>query len=103
MNKIGKPYTLGIWTVKQGNEKSFIAEWTAFSTWTNNNISRAGTAYLLQDRDNPRQFISYGAWESVDAIAAWRERPEFKAFVAKVRDLCEKFEPHSLVQVATSE
>jgi heme-degrading monooxygenase HmoA len=52
---------------------------------------------------DPGRFISFGPWESEEAINAWRERPEFKAFASKARELCAQFQPRSLVLVATSE
>ena len=102
MNKIGQPYTLGLWTIKEGNEKAFIAEWNAFAKWTVKNLTGSGRAYLLQDQESPEQFIFFGPWDSADAIKAWRERPEFKAFVSKVRELCDDFQPRSLVVVTSS-
>ena len=103
MNKINQPYTLGIWTAKTGNEKAFVSEWEAFARWTAKNQSGAGTAYLLQDRDHPEQFVSFGPWESAEVIKAWRERPEFTAFVSKARELCSVVQPRSLVLIASSE
>lgn len=89
MSAIDQPFTLGLWIAKAGNEKTFVAEWEAFAKWTAANQPGAGTAYLLQDRDHPQQFISFGPWQSTEAIKDWRERPEFKAFVSKVRELCD--------------
>ena len=103
MIKLNEPYTVGLWTVKPGNEMEFIAEWTAFAKWTAGNQTGAGMGYLLQDPQNTRQFISYGPWESSAAIDAWRNRPEFKAFVTRAKELCEVFQPRSLVLVAASE
>lgn len=103
MNKINQPYTFGNWTVKPGNEKAFIAEWEAFARWTARNQPGAGTGYLLQDPEHPRQFVSFGPWENTDAIKAWRGHPEFKAFASKVRELCDEFQPQSLLLVASSE
>ena len=102
MNKLNQPYTLGNWTVKAGNEKTFIAEWQAFARWTAKNQFGAGTGHLLQDPAHPQKFVSFGSWESPDAIKAWRECSEFKSFVSKGRALCDEFEPWTLVEVATS-
>src|SRR6266404_3486885 len=102
MNMVNQPYTLGIWSAKAGNEKAFIGEWNAFANWTALNQPGAGVAYLLQDSVNPREFISFGPWENMEAIKAWRDRAEFKAFVSRVRELCDDFQPRSLVQVASS-
>ncbi len=96
-------YTVGIWTVRQGAEKEFIAEWEAFARWTAVTHSGAGKGTLLQDRTDPQEFISFGPWESMEQIKAWRDSPEFNAFAAKARLLCTDFQPHTLELVATSE
>jgi quinol monooxygenase YgiN len=104
-NRMSKPnqiYTLGNWTTKVGNEQAFITEWQTFAQWTAQHQQGAGIGYLLQDPDHPQQFVSFGPWESPEAVKAWRERPEFKAFVLKVRELCEDFQPRTLVLVASS-
>ena len=102
MNKPHQPYTLGIWTVKEGKEQDFIAEWDRFANWTAKNQPGARDAYLVQDLNDPKQFISFGPWDNSEAIAAWRDRPEFKAFVAKVKGLCDDFQPRSLALVASA-
>ncbi len=102
MNEVKKLYTLGTWTAKVGKEETFMAEWQAFARWTARNQPGAGRAYLLQDPEHPQQFISFGPWESQDAIKSWRERPEFREFVARVRQLCDDFQPRSFVAVASS-
>lgn len=95
-------YTLGIWTVKPGNEKEFIKEWTEFANWTDKNISGPGKAYLLQDEKNFLRFISFGPWDNEKSIQEWRESNEFKRFVAKVKELCDDFQPNTLKVVSTS-
>lgn len=95
-------YTLGIWTVKRGNEDAFIRTWTAFAEWTSGNIKGSGKAYLLQDEKDPLRFISFGPWESKEIIQHWRDTDEFKAFVAEVTALCESFEPNTLRVVSNS-
>ncbi len=98
-----QPYTVGVWTVKPGKERAFIAEWEAFARWTSENQSGAQTGYLLQDTRSPEKFISFGPWENEEAIKNWRERPEFKAFATKASELCTEFQPRSLTLVASSE
>lgn len=97
------PYTVGLWTVKPGKENAFIAEWRTFAKWTAKNQPGAKTGYLLQDPKSPEKFISFGPWESEEAVRRWRESPEFKLFGSRVKDLCSEFQPRSLVLVATSE
>lgn len=103
MNKLNQPYTLGTWTVKQGKEKAFVAEWDSFAKWTAKNQPGAGHGYLLQDVQRPQQFVSFGPWDNPEAIADWREKPEFKSFVEKVKQLCDDFQPRSLKLASTSE
>ncbi len=103
MNKINELYTLGVWTVKKGNEKSFKSAWENFARWTARNQPGTGKGFLLQDSEKPQQFISFGPWENAEAIKSWRERPEFKAFFSQARELCEELRPQTLVLVATSE
>ncbi len=96
-------YTVGIWTVRQGAEKEFIAEWEAFARWTAVTQPGTGKGTLLQDRTDPQQFISFGPWESMEQIKAWRDSPEFIAFAAKARLLCTDFQPRTLMLAATSD
>lgn len=102
MTNTNQLYTHGLWIAKPGNEQAFITEWSNFAKWTAKHQSGAGTGYLLQDRERPQEFISFGPWDNENAISAWRQRPEFKAFVSKIRGLCDDFQPRSLSVVATS-
>jgi heme-degrading monooxygenase HmoA len=95
-------YTLGIWVVKSGNETAFINEWTSFANWTSKNISGAGKGYLLQDKNNPIRFISFGPWDNEKSIENWRNRNEFEDFVSKVKVLCDDFQPNTLKVVSKS-
>jgi heme-degrading monooxygenase HmoA len=103
MSNLNQSFTLGNWTVKLGSEKTFIAEWEAFARWTFKNQPGAATAFLLQDPEHPQQLISFGSWGNAELIKAWRERPEFKAFTSRAKELCEGFKTHSLRLVAASE
>ncbi len=103
MPKLNQPFTVGLWTVKPGNQKAFVSAWTEFARWTAEHQRGAGTGYLLQDPGNPNEFISFGPWENSEAINAWRERAEFKAFAAKAKELCSRFEPRTLLLAASTE
>lgn len=103
MNNLNQLYTVGLWTVKAGDEKAFVDAWTGFARWTAHNHPGAGVGYLLQDSGDPRQFISFGPWKDAEQVKAWRELPEFKAFISKARGFCEDIQPRSLTVVASSE
>ena len=66
--------------------------------WTNQNITGAvgGEARLLQDLDQPTLFYSFGPWDSLEAIQAWRADPGFQERVGRIRELLESFEPHTM-------
>ena len=95
-----KFWTLGRWHAKPGNAAAFRDAWEDFASWTVAQQVGARDGYLLQDDSDPDLFYSFGPWRDIEAVTAWRSTPEFGAFVAKVRDLCDSFEPHSLQLVA---
>lgn len=97
---MGQPFTSGKWIVKEGREKEFIDAWRELAEWSLREVQGAISARLLQDRDDSRLFLSFGPWESLDAIEAWREMPGFKERVGKLRELLDGFEPHTLDVVA---
>ncbi len=103
MTKRNQPYTLGIWVVRPGKGDEFEKEWEDFAKWTAQNIAGSGTGYLLKDSASPEKYISFGPWENADAVRIWRERPEFKAFAAKARELCSEFQPHSMSLVTSTD
>jgi heme-degrading monooxygenase HmoA len=85
-------YTVGIWTVKAGREAEFVAAWQAMGEATLVEFPDAhGT--LLHDQEKPGRFISFGPWESLDQIQAWRGSAAFREGVAAIGELLEGFEP----------
>lgn len=85
-------YTVGIWTVKAGREEEFVAAWRAMGEAT---IAEFPAAHgrLLRDVENPGRFVSFGPWDSLEAVDAWRASIPFKEGVARIRDLLDAFEP----------
>lgn len=98
---MGRLYTHGRWVVKEGHEERFQAAWQEFAEWTNAEISGAvdGEVRLLQDLDDPTLFYSFGPWDSVEAIQAWRANPGFQERVGRIRELLVSFEAHTLSSV----
>jgi len=91
-------YTSGTWVVKPGEEDMFVQEWTAFVTWASG-MPGSGTFRLVRDLDHPGSFMSFAPWESFEAQRAWKELPEFRERLGRVRVHCEDFQPstHELV------
>jgi heme-degrading monooxygenase HmoA len=95
---MGQLYTHGRWVVKEGQQERFQAAWQELAEWTNANVEGAvgGEARLLQDLDDPRLFYSFGPWETLEAIQAWRVADGFQERVGRVRELLDSFEAHTL-------
>ncbi len=100
MKNLGELYTLGIWSVKPGNERAFIDAWQSFADWTCKHQSGAVHAVLLQDTEQPQRFISYGPWNDEKSIKEWRQRTEFQEFLKRARALCDNIEPLMMQSVA---
>jgi heme-degrading monooxygenase HmoA len=49
---------------------------------------------------DPRHFVSFGAWEKEEQVAAWRALPEFQEFLGRARELCEDIRPITCTLVA---
>jgi quinol monooxygenase YgiN len=73
-------FTHGRWLVNPGQEPAFIAAWKELAAGSGSAFPDGPWAVLLRDRDNPRQFFSFGPWASLEGIAAFRASPEFSAF-----------------------
>jgi heme-degrading monooxygenase HmoA len=91
-------YTHGRWVVKDGQQDAFQSAWRELADWTNANVDGAvaGEVRMLQDLDDPRLFYSFGPWESLEAIEAWRANDGFQERVMRLRELLDSFEPHTL-------
>ena len=92
--KAGQPYTAGSWLVKTGREDEFVAAWTEFTTRSLEQMPGAESFVLIRHREEPRRFLSFGAWSDDDAVAAWRSSEGFRERLDRCRSLCEQFEGH---------
>jgi heme-degrading monooxygenase HmoA len=92
-------YTSGAWVVKAGEEDAFVAAWTAFVEWASE-MPGSGTFRLVRDLDDRRRYMSFAPWESFDAQNDWKQLPEFRERIMRVRSHCEDFQPSTLELVA---
>jgi len=88
-------YTLGIWKVQAGRENDFVRAWSEMANNTKADFTES-VATLLQDMDEPRTFISFGPWESLEQIEQWRSSDTFKNGVGRIRSLLDDFTPHTM-------
>ena len=57
------------------------------------------TPTLLRDRDRPNVFISFGPWESLDAVTNFRASEPFRRHVSGMGELVEEFHARTLDEV----
>jgi heme-degrading monooxygenase HmoA len=89
-------FTHGRFEVEPGNEEAFIDAWSEFATWASERAG-AGTLRLVRDVRNAGRFLSFGDWDDVDAVRAWKSSPEFKERIGRVVRQATEFEPTELV------
>ena len=94
-------YTTGRWTPAEGKVDAFVDAWAEFARWASG-MPGAGTLRMTRDVRNPSMFLSLGAWESVDAVRAWKQSAEFKERLARVLQHVDEFEPSELAVIATA-
>lgn len=88
-------YTTGSWKPFPGHEDSFIAAWKEFMSWADS-LPGAGEAVLARDLRDPDRFVSFAAWESMDAVRGWKDSPEFKLRMGRVQEHIDTFAPTEL-------
>jgi quinol monooxygenase YgiN len=89
--------------VKQGQGLAFVNEWKSFARWSMETQPGALRVELLEDEKDRLHFITIGEWEDREDVNAWRQTPEFKAFIKKIGGLCERFEVMNLKVAAKIE
>ena len=94
MENTAQSYSSGQWLVREGSEEDFIERWNTFTQWSMNNAPGAESFVLVRSTDNPRRFLSLGAWENQEAQETWREMPKMQELLGQCRELCEEFETH---------
>ena len=96
-------YTLGVWHVKPGQQDAFVAAWKdlghIFATLPQ---PPGGKGTLVQSTTDSTLFYSWGAWRSVDDIAAMRANVHAQEGIRKLRELCTEATPGTFRVVAES-
>jgi heme-degrading monooxygenase HmoA len=85
-------YTTGSWVPFPGREEAFLDAWESFASWAAG-LPGAGEGILVRDLRDPDRFVSFMAWESMDAVRAWKTHPEFKERMSRVQEHVDKFSP----------
>jgi heme-degrading monooxygenase HmoA len=88
-------YTTGTWVPNAGEEEAFVEAWTRFASWASS-MPGAGALQLVRDLHEPGRYVSFGAWESLEQIRAWKGSPEFRERMASVLRHVDEFKPTEL-------
>jgi heme-degrading monooxygenase HmoA len=94
-------YTTGRWQPNPGKDAAFVEAWGQFAAWASD-MPGAGTLRLTRDVRDARTFVSFGRWESIDAVRAWKSDPDFRERMAQVLQHVDQFEATELAVVATA-
>lgn len=78
-----------------GKEDEFILRWTDWVSWSRDQ-GLAAPALLLRDSESPHTFVSFGPWESIDAVRSWRSLPGYQERVARLCEVIDHFDAHTL-------
>jgi heme-degrading monooxygenase HmoA len=95
-------YTTGRWKPKPGSEDAFIQAWSAFAAWASG-MTGAGALRLTRDVRDPERFLSFGAWDGIESVQAWKSGPDFRARMGRLQQHVDEFEPSELAVVAKAE
>jgi heme-degrading monooxygenase HmoA len=86
--------------VRDGSEEEFVTRWKAL-VGSAEGLAGAQSFVLIQGRDDPHRFISFGAWEDWSTADEWRASQTFMSAMGACRELCEDFRPNdSTLRVA---
>ena len=94
-------YTTGSWKPFPGHEDAFLAAWEEFMSWATG-LPGAGEAVLARDEREPGRFVSFAAWESIDAVRRWKASPSSSPAWAACRSTSTSSRPPSSMSLCRS-
>ena len=96
---MNETYTHTTWHVHPEREEAFVERWRTWVEWSHRAGFRA-RAILLRDVEHPETFVSFGPWESMDAVRNWRGAAGYQDRVNSLLEVVESWEPRTLERVA---
>jgi heme-degrading monooxygenase HmoA len=90
---------MGSWRPYEGQEDAFVARWEEFAEWASG-MPGAGRVTLARDLRQPGVFVSFAAWESIEAVRSWKASEEFRERMSRVQQHVDEFAPTELETVA---
>ncbi len=94
-------YTTGTWRPNAGQEDAFVAAWAEFAAWASGKPG-VGMLHLGRDAQDPGRYVSFGEWESADAVRGWKSDPDFRENLARVLQYVDEFDNTELTTVVAA-
>ena len=88
-------FTTGEWIAKVGQGEQFVGAWAAFAAWAAG-MPGAGELRLTRDLANEHRFVSFGSWNDLDLVHAWKADPDFRTRMGAVQEHVAEFHPAEL-------
>ena len=86
-------YTLASWYVQEGQDQEFLRVWKEELAAVFLSIAPKAQGKLIQSLEDPRQFYSFGPWESLEQMQVIRTHPQAREAITHLTSLCEKANP----------
>lgn len=86
-------YTLASWYIQEGRETEFLRIWKEELAAAFLSVNAAAKGTLIQSLEEPRQFYSFGPWESLEEMRAARSDPSVGKAIRKLVSLCTEAKP----------
>jgi quinol monooxygenase YgiN len=86
-------YTHAMWRVREGNEDTFIAKWSALADVFTQLQRKPLWGTLIRSAQDPRLFYSFGPWQDESDIAAMRADANAQAAFRELIALCDEATP----------
>ncbi len=86
-------YTLASWHIQEGQEEKFVRIWKDELAHAFSNANPKAQGTLIQSLEDPRQFYSFGPWESLEEMEAARRDEQVRAAIGKLLALCDSATP----------
>jgi heme-degrading monooxygenase HmoA len=86
-------YTLASWHVREGQEEEFLRVWQEELAPAFLSVNPTTHGTLIQSLEDPRQFYSFGPWDSLEQMQAARSDPRAREAIGKLISLCDEAKP----------
>lgn len=86
-------YTLASWHIQEGQAEEFLRVWREELAPAFLNVNPTARGTLIQSLEDPRQFYSFGPWDSLEQMQTARSDPRAREAIGKLIALCDEAKP----------